>query len=204
MLSENGLHETALRTATGTNSPSWGYWWSQGLTTCAEAFTNNFTTQIEGGTLNHIFLCGGIGEWYWKHLVGLTPTAPGFAAVSIAPKIHDQVGPKTVGGEFRSPKGLISSRWNITAKGVTLTASLPVGVQQAIIVVPKPMLNGQPISPVVVTLGGTTIWDGSQLVGNPDGVTAAKDLENGVSFSTSNGHFVFQSSVQSWIPKHIN
>jgi hypothetical protein len=34
VLSDNGLHESALRVATQTAAPSWGYWWSQGATTC--------------------------------------------------------------------------------------------------------------------------------------------------------------------------
>ena len=34
VLSEHGLHESALRVATQTAAPSWGYWWSQGATTC--------------------------------------------------------------------------------------------------------------------------------------------------------------------------
>jgi alpha-L-rhamnosidase len=75
VLSENGLHSTALRAATTTQEPSWGWWWSQNATTCFEAFPGG------GGTRNHIFLCGGIGHWMWKHLVGLDRTSPGFATV---------------------------------------------------------------------------------------------------------------------------
>ena len=81
VLSENGLHRTALRAATATTMPSWGWWWTQNATTCWEAFPGG------GATRNHIFLCGGIGHWMWKHLVGLDRTTPGFATVRIAPKI---------------------------------------------------------------------------------------------------------------------
>lgn len=194
VLSENGLHETALRAATGTARPSWGYWWSQNMTTCAEAWTNNF--EFQHGTLNHIFLCGGIGHWFWKHLVGLTPAAPGFMEVKIAPRIHDSLGPKFVGGDFLSPRGAISSRWNITRKGVSLTVSLPVGVHHASIRVPKPMLSGKAVDAVVVTLHGTVVWDGAKLVGLPDGVIAAVDTPDGVVFSTTNGEFAFESVVK--------
>ena len=38
VLSENGLHETALRTATNTDEDSWGYWWKNNATTCYEAW----------------------------------------------------------------------------------------------------------------------------------------------------------------------
>jgi alpha-L-rhamnosidase len=194
VLSENGLHESALRTATANAMPSWGYWWEQNLTTCAEAFPNNFTFQQ--GTLNHIFLCGGIGHWMWKHLVGLTPAAPGFAEVTLAPKIHDTLGPKTMGGEFLSPKGMITSRWDTSSRGVVkLTASLPVGVHRATVVVPKPMVRGTAVTAAVVKLEGVVVWDGTKLVGKPSGIEAAVDLPNGVAFTTSNGVFAFESAA---------
>ena len=202
VLSENGLHETALRTATGTVEPSWGWWWQQGLTTCAEAFPNTRAADGTGsphGTLNHIFLCGGIGHWYWKHLVGLTPTSPGFATVRIAPKVHDTLGPKSVGGEFLSPKGGIVSNWTITgngaAAGVALDVSLPVGVSAATIVVPKPTTGGHPSASAVIKLGGTTIWDGTKLVGKPPaGIKSATDEPAGVAIETTNGIFEFAST----------
>ena len=102
VLSDNGLHETALRTATATTEPSWGFWWARNSTTCWEAFPQNegkpghgsgksgVAVPSNGGTLNHIFLCGGVAEWMWKHLIGLTATAPQFrmrarAAVAARP-----------------------------------------------------------------------------------------------------------------------
>ena len=76
------------------------------------------------GTAVDIFLCGGIGHWMWKHLVGLTPAAPGFAEVSLVPLIHDSVGPRSVGGQFLSPKGLIKSSWKLSAGTVSLSVML--------------------------------------------------------------------------------
>ena len=53
-----------------------------------------------GGTRNHIFLCGGLVEWYWKHLVGLTPTSPAFATLRIAPKVRPYLGPTDLQATF--------------------------------------------------------------------------------------------------------
>merc|ERR1711871_637556 len=102
-----------------------------GATTCYEAFPNTNSPTNPSGTLNHIFLCGGIGHWMWKHLVGLTPAAPGFAEVGLAPRIHDSVGPRSVDGKFLSPKGMIKSSWKLSAGTVSLSVSLPVGVSAA-------------------------------------------------------------------------
>lgn len=83
--------------------------------------------------MNHIFLCGGIGHRMWKHLFGLTPANPGFAKVALAPQVHDSVEPRSVGGKFLSPKGMIVSSWKIRGSAandiVELSVSLPVGVK---------------------------------------------------------------------------
>ena len=183
-------------------------WWKAwNATTCFESFQNNpFPTKenepaggqgatFNPGTLNHIFLCGGIGHWFWRHLVGLTPAAPGFAAVQIAPKIHDQLGPQSVQGEFVSAKGTISSAWAVEANGVRLEVSLPVGVGSATIVVPKPMADGKAAASAVVKLHGTVVWDGNKLVGTPEGIDGAKDTPEGVAFDTTNGAFNFESTA---------
>jgi hypothetical protein len=53
MLSENGLHESAVRAAINTEEPSIGHWWKQwNATTCYEAFPNSPVKT--GGTLNHV------------------------------------------------------------------------------------------------------------------------------------------------------
>eukprot|EP01052_Picozoa_sp_SAG31_P054831 SAG31_NODE_14807_length_786_cov_1.783115_1_plen_97_part_10 len=97
-------------------------------------------------------------------MVGLQPASPGFAEVVVAPKIHDSLGPRSVGGEFLSPKGLISSKWMVMrgsgggAAGVALSVTLPIGVKAATIVVPKPMAAGKPTTTaVVVKLGGRVV-----------------------------------------------
>ena len=237
MLSENGVHEAALRTAINTEEPSIGYWWKRwNATTCYEAFpaANDASSEFpcssalcvplpaarcvplcthaalvphivfvfaladSHGTLNHVFLCGGIGHWMWKHLVGLTPAAPGFAKVSLRPRIHDSVGPRAVSGRFLSPKGTIASSWKISgsaANVVELSVSLPVGVQGATIVVPKPTSNGVPSKAVTITLGGKEVWDGTKLVGAAAGIQSAADGRAGVTFETTNGVFDFASKV---------
>ena len=207
MLSENGLHETALRAAINTEEPSIGHWWEKwNATTCYEAFpaTNNATNTH--GSLNHIFLCGGIGHWMWKHLVGLTPATPGFATVTLNPRIHDSVGPRSVVGQFLSPKGMITSSWKISgaaADFVELSVSLPVGVQTATIVVPKPTKDGIASTAASITLGGKQIWDGTKLVGTHAGILSAKDERKGIVFGTTNGVFDFVSRALTERPETV-
>ena len=131
----------------------------------------------------------------WKHLAGINPAAPGFVKVSITPRIHDSIGPRSVSGEFLSPKGTISSSWKFSAADtVSLSVGLPVGVEGATIVVPKPTKDGQPATTVVITLGGKPVWDGARLLGTPVGILSAEDRGEGVAFTTTNGRFEFVST----------
>jgi hypothetical protein len=131
----------------------------------------------------------------WKHLVGIIPATPGFARVTIAPRIHDSVGPRSVSGQFLSPKGMIASSWTISdADTVKLSVGLPVGVGGATIIVPKPTKAGQPAATASITLGGQKIWDGAKLLGTPAGILSAQDGRDGVAFTTTNGMFEFVSS----------
>ena len=201
VLSENGLHGTALRAATNTAEDSWGFWLEQNATTCFEAWSN--TPHLPSkGTLNHIFLCGGIGHWMWKHLAGIAPLSPGFGEVSIRPLVHDKVGPASVRGDFLSPQGMISVSWALLAGGrggiepraVSLNVTLPIGVLRASVVIPKPHVDGKAIDgPVVVLESGEIVWDGAKLVGKHDGIFSAADQTGGIAFSTSNGGFAFEA-----------
>lgn len=140
VLSDNGLHKSAMRVATQTTEPSWGYWWTQNSTTCWEAFPGGSDTR------NHIFLCGGVGEWFWKHLVGLTPASPGFEAIRIAPELDPDYGPGSLNATFHSVRGKIHSSWMIENSGartgsVSMSVNIPLAVQTATIVVPKPFVT---------------------------------------------------------------
>jgi hypothetical protein len=59
VLSDNGLHESALRVATQTAAPSWGFWWTQGATTCWEAWPGGASPvgRPGDGTKNHVSAC---------------------------------------------------------------------------------------------------------------------------------------------------
>ena len=211
VLSDHGLHETALRVATTTDEPSWGYWWSLGATTCFEnwpwttAGVNGANTTLHPGTQNHIFLCGGIGEWMWKHEVGLALTSPAFATVRIAPKINSKFGPTSTTAQFLSARGEIRVSWRLLdqdagSAAVVLNVSLPVGVGRATVLVPKPFDHtGQPVDCSVVALNGKTVWNGEKLVvtGSPSatGVLSAADEPTGVRFDVLNGGLAYRASA---------
>ena len=109
-----------------------------------------------------------------------------------------------------SPRGAIASGWKLGADGggapgavVELTVSLPVGVQRATVVVPKPFSklasteDYAAAAAASVTEGGVEVWDGKKLVSpHPPGITAAEDVGDGIAFEVSNGAFHFVSTRQ--------
>ena len=106
---------------------------------------------VSGNAHDSIFLCGGVGEWFWKKLVGLTPTSSGFSTVNIKPQLDVDHGPRFLKGVYSSANGVISSSWSISTgvqdANVSLSVTLPVGVHAAEIVVPKPF-RSQPTPPI--------------------------------------------------------
>jgi hypothetical protein len=153
MLSAYGLHSSALRVAAQRTEPGWGYWLSKGATTCWEKWPGDTSK-------NHIFLCGGFGEWLWKHVIGLQHTSPGFATVRIAPRLDGYYGPSRADGRFRSTRGEISVAWERSdasnGSSIGLQVGLPLGVAQASVLVPPPY-EAQSAAPdeVVCAVGGT-------------------------------------------------
>lgn len=139
----------------------------------------------------------------WRHLAGIIPASPGFKNTTVMPRIHATLGPRGVSGEFISAAGRITSSWRVRHNGVvSFNVSLPVGVQAATLIVPKPLSlyvsNGKPgentsTSRTVVKERGRIVWDGEKLVGNHHGLRSAVDGSEGVAFAVSNGLYIFES-----------
>ena len=130
VLSENGLHNAALRVATQESAPSWGFWHTQNATTCWESWGT-------GDSHNHIFLCGGVSEWIWAHLVGITPLSRGFGHVLVHPKVDCKLGPSDAQASLRTPHGTLRVNWQRASGKTTLNVTLPLGTTGTV-VVPKP------------------------------------------------------------------
>ena len=129
-------------------------------------------------------------------MVGLTPLAPAFARILLAPKIALAVGPRAVSAEFISPRGAILSSWRVSDTGdtVELNATVPVGVVGTI-TVPKPFepTTGNPTATAVVIESGVRVWDGHALIGTTAGIVSAQNTPGGVAFEVLSGAYEFRS-----------
>lgn len=154
-LSANGLHAEALRLATQTTYPSFGYWLSQGATSCWEDWSGvTDASHVNQPTHNHIFLCGGLGEWMYKSISGITPIEPGFSRVRIAPTIDETIGPAGVNTSLDTPYGLVlvSYTRSLSPNTIKLVVRTP---KTAVVVVP---LLGRNVSDVTIKEGGIEVW----------------------------------------------
>lgn len=163
-LSSEGHHDTALQLALQTSEPSWGYWLSQGATTCWESWTGVAgPSHPPTPTRNHIFLCGGVGEWMYEHLGGVTSLGNGYEKVSIQPSISKSLGPTSVNMTVTTVRGPISSHWTRMASTdahpstgagspfLEVSVALPIGVSLATVHIP---LLGADASTVQLQLNG--------------------------------------------------
>jgi hypothetical protein len=208
VLSDNNAHATAVQVATQTTQPAWGYWASLNATTCWESWDG-------GASHNHIFLCGGIGEWQWKFVVGVAPTSPAWETILVQPRVDCDRGPRRATAELLTPYGTLRVSWTaMDGVGTSLNVTIPVGVV-ANVVVPKPMCGGGVGSSVgadqtsadviIVKESGETVWTSEQPKklkgsGAPTtlkavaGVSDAHDTYDAVAFTVQSGTYAFAAS----------
>jgi alpha-L-rhamnosidase len=122
MLTEQGHSDVALRIATQTTYPSWGFMLENGATTTWERWE-----YLTGGAMNshnHPML-GSVGSWFYKYLAGILPDAagPGFSRFIIQPRFLD--GLEWVEGSYHVLPGVIRSAWRKVGRQVVMTISVP-------------------------------------------------------------------------------
>ena len=199
-LSKHGLHDDAMTVATQTTYPSFGFWLANGATTCWENYSGEADqSHPPTPTRNHIFLCGGIGEWMYRQAVGVGPTGDGYSRVAIAPMLSSLDGtaastaPTRATATLRTVAGRIDVSWERSASGSALSvnATLPIAVHGAAITVPlTPLVAGAD----TITEGGVVVWaDGAYVAGREGIVSGAASTlgHGGVTFEVRSGDYAF-------------
>jgi len=93
---------------------------------------------------------GGVTKWLSEEILGIKPTAPGFASVEISPRLGRNL--TWVEGAVPTPRGPVSARFDL-ARG-TVRLQIPPGTA-ARVGIPKAGREVQSIS-----LDGRKVWDG--------------------------------------------
>ena len=141
---------------------------------------------------NHIMF-GTVGSWMYKHLLGVTPLAPGFGSVRVQPSGVLCVGCNltSASGAVHTPYGPVVVRWLKSAAGppvVTLNVTIPLGATATV---------GVPAAPgASVSEGGRVAWRGGAFVPGVRGIASAAavpGIEPRVDFRVGSGTYIFVS-----------
>ncbi len=108
-LTHYGRTDLALRLATDTTYPSWGYMARRGATTIWELW-NGDTGDPSMNSANHVMLLGDLLLWEYEYLAGIRPLEPGYATIELRPTVPD--GLNRVDCTYRSVSGTIESHWH--------------------------------------------------------------------------------------------
>lgn len=128
VLSAGGRADVAHRLLRQDTFPSWLFSVRQGATTIWERW-DGFTHERGFGdpdmnSFNHYSL-GSVGQWLFEGIGGLTPLAPGFARVRIAPQPGTLTWARVT---HEAPVGHLEVEWHRTEMKFEIKISLPIGV----------------------------------------------------------------------------
>ena len=109
-LTDYGRGDIAYTLATNRTYPSWGFMTDHGATTIWELW-NGDTANPRMNSGNHIMLLGDLVIWYYQYLAGIGQASDsrGYSHIRLQPRIPE--GLSHVSATYRSPYGLIESRW---------------------------------------------------------------------------------------------
>ncbi len=110
ILTDCGRADIAMRFATETTYPSWGYMVKNGATTIWELWNGN-TANPAMNSGNHVMLLGDLIIWMHEYLAGIRPAEPGFKSLVMKPLVGE--GVTFVKASHNSPYGRVVSEWKM-------------------------------------------------------------------------------------------
>ncbi len=108
VLTDFGRGDIALRFASETDYPGWGYMVKNNATTIWELWNGN-TADPSMNSGNHVMLLGDLIIWMHENVGGIKPAEPGFKSIIMKPLINEEI--KFANVSHRSPYGNIVSNW---------------------------------------------------------------------------------------------
>ena len=134
-LTERGRGDLALKIATNTDYPSWGYMVEKGATTIWELW-NGDTADPAMNSGNHVMLLGDLIIWDYGYLAGIRPEEPGFSKILLKP--YPIEGLDNVDCSYDSVNGTIKSSWKRSGNGIEWNFTIPEGTTAKVAVPAEP------------------------------------------------------------------
>jgi alpha-L-rhamnosidase len=124
VLVEGGRSDVALALLFQTTAPSWLYQVERGATTVWETWEGYKENGYGKESHNHYAL-GSVAGWLTEGLAGLSPAAPGYRLIRVAPVIAEQL--EYAESMVTTPFGPARSAWRRDGEKVTLELTVPPG-----------------------------------------------------------------------------
>lgn len=129
VLSENGMQDLAEKLLLNEEYPGWLHEVKLGATTIWERWNSldesGHISSTGMNSLNH-YSYGAILEWMYRHLAGLQPATPGFAAVRLEPKPIWKL--RELSCNYRSAAGEWAVAWKcVDVNTLSLAVTVPFG-----------------------------------------------------------------------------
>ncbi|WP_050057020.1 alpha-L-rhamnosidase [Pseudarthrobacter siccitolerans] len=133
-LTDTGHSEEAYRLLLEEGCPSWLYPVTMGATTVWE----RWDSMLEDGTINpgemtsfNHYALGAVADWLHKTVGGISPLAPGYTKVRIAPVTGEGIDwAKT---SLKTPHGTVRVEWKHDGGAFRLEATVPGGVEADVV-----------------------------------------------------------------------
>jgi alpha-L-rhamnosidase len=171
--------DLAWQLLTNRTFPSWLYMLDNGATTIWErwdGYVKGRGFQDAGmNSFNH-WAFGAVGEWMWRHLLGLNPdeAKPGWKHFTVAPMPGG--GVTWARGEYQSPRGRIASAWRSDTGGFTLNLTVPPNTTATV---------SLPANPADQILEGGRLW------ARAEGVSAVRQEAGRAIATVQSGRYEF-------------
>jgi alpha-L-rhamnosidase len=131
-LSRWGYLDKAYTIANQKNYPGWIYMVREGATTLWERWEPIFCEGMNSH--NHIML-GSIDQWFYTYVAGLTPLAPGWREIGLAPAYLQQID--HAAATVETPYGEASLQWERRDGEVVVTIRIPSGTDGYLFLPPE-------------------------------------------------------------------
>ena len=177
VLADEGRLDVALKVATQTSYPSWGYMFERGATTMWERWE-----EATGGGMNshNHPMYASIGAWLHRRLAGirLDDAAVAASAFIVAPPLLK--GLDTAASELTTVRGKAAASWSRKNGGLALDVEIPAGAS-ALVHVPKPWTGSR------LTESNVGLASGSRAAG----IESVEETSNGFDVRVGSGSFHF-------------
>jgi alpha-L-rhamnosidase len=133
-LTDTGHSEEAYRLLLEEGCPSWLYPVTMGATTVWE----RWDSMLPDGTINkgemtsfNHYALGAVADWLHKGIGGISPLAPGYSKVRIAPVPGE--GIEWAKTSLKTPHGTVRVEWKLDDGALHLEATVPGGVEADVV-----------------------------------------------------------------------